>query len=70
MIRNFTLLFAFTLLVWAQDARTVIDNSLKSMGAANLKTIEYSGSGADFSLGQAQNNTSGWPASPTKPITA
>jgi len=58
------------LLVWtasAQDAKTVIANVSKAMGADNLKTIQYSGSGADFSLGQAQNPTSPWPrfANPT-----
>ena len=46
---------------WAQDAKTVIANVSKAMGADNLKTVEYSGSGADFSLGQAMNPTSPWP---------
>jgi len=52
------------LLAWtagAQDAKTVIGNVSKAMGADNLKTIEYSGSGADFSLGQAMNPSSPWP---------
>jgi len=52
-------------LVWATgtatDAKTAVNNSLKAMGADNLKTIEYSGSGADFSVGQAQNPKSQWP---------
>lgn len=45
-----------TLLSWAaaaQDARTVISNASKAMGADNLKTIQYSGPGSDFSFGQA-----------------
>jgi glyoxylase-like metal-dependent hydrolase (beta-lactamase superfamily II) len=43
------------------DAKTVLSNVSKAMGADNLKTIQYSGSGADFSLGQAMNPTSPWP---------
>ncbi len=52
-------------LAWAAgtttDAKSAIDTSLKAMGADNLKTIEYSGSGGDFSVGQAQNPKSQWP---------
>ena len=43
----------------AQDAKSVIDNAAKAMG--NLKTVEYSGSGSDFVLGQAFNPSSPWP---------
>ncbi|MBV8903636.1 MAG: MBL fold metallo-hydrolase [Acidobacteriia bacterium] len=43
------------------DAKTVLSNVSKAMGADNLKTIQYSGSGADFSLGQAMSPTSPWP---------
>jgi glyoxylase-like metal-dependent hydrolase (beta-lactamase superfamily II) len=39
----------------AQDAKTVIDNASRAMGADRVKTLEYSGSGADFGLGQGQN---------------
>jgi glyoxylase-like metal-dependent hydrolase (beta-lactamase superfamily II) len=45
----------------AQDAKTVVGEAVKAMGADTLKTIEYSGSGADFCLGQGFSNTSGWP---------
>ena len=31
------------------------------MGADSLKTIEYSGNGYDFALGQAYNPSSPWP---------
>src|SRR5712692_10432387 len=56
-------LLAWAAVSWAatEDAKTVIDNSMKALGATELKTIEYSGSGADFSVGQAQNPASGWP---------
>src|SRR5437016_2940473 len=52
------------LLSWAaiaQDAKTVIANVSKAMGADNLKSIEYSGSGMDFAIGQAPNPSSPWP---------
>ena len=39
----------------AQDASTVINNASRAMGGDKLKTIEFSGSGADFALGQGQN---------------
>ena len=45
--------------VFAQDAKTVIDNSSKAMGT--LKTVEYSGSGLDFAIGQNVNPTAPWP---------
>jgi hypothetical protein len=45
----------------AQDAQTVINNAIKSLGATDLKTIEYSGSGYVFSFGQNPNPTMPWP---------
>jgi glyoxylase-like metal-dependent hydrolase (beta-lactamase superfamily II) len=66
MIRKW--MFAIPLLAilaWAtgtqQDAKTVIGNATTALGAANLKTIEYSGSGFDYALGQAPNPSSPWP---------
>jgi len=53
-----------TLLSWtvfAQDANTIIANASKAMGADNLKTIQYSGSGFDFAIGQNVNPNSPWP---------
>src|SRR5262245_6496644 len=44
---------------FAQDAKAVIDNATKAMGA--LKTVEYSGSGFDFALGQNANPNLPWP---------
>ncbi|HYR41577.1 MAG TPA: MBL fold metallo-hydrolase [Terriglobia bacterium] len=49
----------FTTTAFAQDARTVIDNASKAMGP--LKTVEYSGSGFDFAVGQNANPNLPWP---------
>src|SRR5580698_3247280 len=52
-------------LCWAaalpQDAKTVIASASKALGADNLKTIEYSGSGYDYAVGQNANPTMPWP---------
>ena len=45
----------------AQDAKSVIATAMKALGSENLKTIEYSGSGFDFTLGQAANPQAPWP---------
>jgi glyoxylase-like metal-dependent hydrolase (beta-lactamase superfamily II) len=45
----------------AQDARTAISAASKAIGADTLKTVEYSGSGYDFAIGQAYNGSSPWP---------
>src|SRR6516225_2478825 len=52
-----------------QDPKTVLGNVSKAMGADGLKTIQYSGSGADFSLGQAMNPSSPWPRFKNKSYT-
>ena len=44
---------------FAQDAKTVIDNASKAMGL--LKSVEYSGSGFDFAIGQNANPNLPWP---------
>ncbi len=43
----------------AQDAKAVLGDAQKAMGP--LKTVEYSGSGADFVLGQAFSPSEAWP---------
>src|SRR5450755_800250 len=52
-------------LAWAagttQDAKTVIRGATTALGANNLKTVEFSGSGFDYTLGQAPNPNSPWP---------
>src|SRR5262249_39054645 len=44
-----------------QDAKTVIGNASKTMGAENLNSITYYGSGANFNLGQSNNANGPWP---------
>jgi glyoxylase-like metal-dependent hydrolase (beta-lactamase superfamily II) len=44
-----------------QDAKTVLANASKAMGADNLKTIQYSGTGTEFAFGQAYSPDSPWP---------
>ena len=51
----------FASLAAAQDAKTVIASASKAMGADTLNTVEFSGSGADFAIGQAYNGNSPWP---------
>lgn len=45
----------------AQDAKSVVENAVKAMGAGNLGSIRYSGSGFNYALGQAVNPSSPWP---------
>jgi glyoxylase-like metal-dependent hydrolase (beta-lactamase superfamily II) len=45
----------------AQDAKTVVANASKAMGADNLNSITYYGSGANFGLGQSNNANGQWP---------
>ncbi|HLK47961.1 MAG TPA: MBL fold metallo-hydrolase [Bryobacteraceae bacterium] len=55
----------FTLAAWAAnpapDAKSVIANASKALGADNLKTIEFSGSGFDSVIGQAPRPDAPWP---------
>src|SRR5437773_5231962 len=54
----------FVVLVWtpsAQDAKAVIGNASRAIGVDTLKTVQYSATGLDFTLGQAPNPSSPWP---------
>ncbi len=55
------LVTAFASVAAAQDARTAIAAASKAMGADTLNTVEFSGSGADFAIGQAYSGASPWP---------
>jgi glyoxylase-like metal-dependent hydrolase (beta-lactamase superfamily II) len=63
MIRKFagivTFLFVVSVTVAAQDAKTVLQAASKAMG--DVKSIQYSGTGHLYALGQAYNPTSAWP---------
>ena len=45
----------------AQDAKAVIANASKAMGADGLNSIYFNGSGANFGLGQSNNANGEWP---------
>ena len=45
----------------AQDAKAVIGNVSKALGADTLKTVQYSATGFDFALGQNPNASAPWP---------
>ena len=45
----------------AQDTMTVIANASKAMGADNLKSIQYSGTGWNAGVGQSFSPTDDWP---------
>ena len=57
--------FLAAVLGWAantpQDAKTVISRAAMALGANNLKTVEFSGAGFDYAIGQAPNPNSPWP---------
>jgi hypothetical protein len=45
----------------AQDARAVLQASLKAMGGENLNTIQYSGAGWSSAIGQTYGLDTDWP---------
>jgi glyoxylase-like metal-dependent hydrolase (beta-lactamase superfamily II) len=45
----------------AQDAKTSLDAAATALGAAGLRSIEYSGWGSDYIFGQAYDGNSPWP---------
>jgi glyoxylase-like metal-dependent hydrolase (beta-lactamase superfamily II) len=53
----------------AQDAGAALDAAAKAIGG-DLKTIQYSGSGANFSLGQSVRPDAPWPRVTVKSYTA
>src|SRR3981081_20105 len=65
MFKKFLAVFGFAVvLVWtasAQDAKAVISNASRAMGVDSLKTVQYSATGLDFTLGQAPTPGSAWP---------
>jgi glyoxylase-like metal-dependent hydrolase (beta-lactamase superfamily II) len=45
----------------AQDARGVLQAAVKTMGTANVKTIQYSGTGWNAAVGQSYSPAEDWP---------
>jgi len=60
-MRNVMMALCLSCVAMAQDARSVLADAAKSIGAADLKSIEYSGAGSAFTLGQNVNPTAPWP---------
>jgi glyoxylase-like metal-dependent hydrolase (beta-lactamase superfamily II) len=53
----------------SQEAKTVLDGVAKTMGATDLKSIQYSGSGSIFAVGQNFNPSAPWPKFNVKSFT-
>src|SRR3989454_12143350 len=45
----------------AQDARGVLQAAMKAMGTANVKTVQYSGTGWNATVGQSFSPAEDWP---------
>ena len=61
IVMAITLALVMSLGVSAQDGGSVISAASKAMGGDTLKTIQFSGSGYDFALGQNANPNLPWP---------
>ena len=57
----FILLLLIPGVLQAQDARSVLSNAAIAMGAENLRTIQYTGSGSNAGIGQNKNPNAAWP---------
>src|SRR5262245_61252891 len=47
--------------VYSQDARAVLEKAAQTLGAANLKSIQFSGTGFIYAVGQSPNPNAPWP---------
>ena len=47
--------------VRTQSVKTALDDAAAALGAANLNSIEFSGTGSDYIFGQAYDGNSPWP---------
>ncbi len=45
----------------AQSAKTALDRAATTLGAASLRTIQFSGTGSDYQFGQGYDGNSPWP---------
>jgi len=64
---SLTIAIAFNLVASAQDAKGVLESTIKNMG--DVKSIQYSGSGAQFNLGQSVSAGTPWPRNEIKSFT-
>jgi hypothetical protein len=49
-----------------KDAKAVLNQVAKNLGASNLKTLHYSGTGSSYIVGQGAAPAGGWPHSVMK----
>ena len=64
MFRRLLVVFPLSMLLASGadvDAKTALANASKALGADGLKSLEFSGSGYDFVLGQNVNPNAAWP---------
>jgi len=57
----FLVLIFMTGVTAAQDARSVLQAASTAMGAANLRSVQYSGTGWNAAFGQAYSPADDWP---------
>ena len=69
VISSVSFLAALPAAVIAQDAGTVLSDTAKAMGAEDLRTIQYSGSGSVFEFGQSRKPNAPWPQLTVTPYT-
>jgi glyoxylase-like metal-dependent hydrolase (beta-lactamase superfamily II) len=55
--------------IQGQDGKAIIDAAVKAMGAADLKSVQFTASGSAGTLGQNVNPTSSWPTVRVKTYT-
>jgi hypothetical protein len=56
-----------SILAFAQDAKAVLEATQKNIG--NVQSIQFTGSGAQFNLGQSVTPDGPWPRTELKSIT-
>ena len=61
------LICAFSMLAFAQDAKAVLEATQKNIG--NIHSVQFTGSGAQFNLGQSVTPDSPWPRTELKSVT-
>lgn len=64
MLKKIILMLLVTVLssaLYAQDAKTTLEKAAQAIGAANLKSVQFSGSGANFAVGQSHTPGEAWP---------
>jgi len=64
------LTFALALGVGASAQQGALQKAASTLGVANIKTLQFTGSGRNFSVGQNYTSTEPWPAVPIKSYTA